>query len=75
MPKGSCYHMLAFGPSGVVAAAAGSALHFLEAASGKLLEAVDAHDGNIAALRWSPRGGLLATAGADARVRLWRSPT
>lgn len=47
-----------------------------------MLQVVDAHDGDIACMQWSPvphrlgagRVAVLATGGADKRVRLWRAP-
>ena len=44
LPPGACFQQLAFGPGGVVAAAApGGELHFLDARSGHLLEARRLH--------------------------------
>lgn len=78
--------MLAYGPEGVVAAVYGSTLFFLDATEGRVLDHVVAPHGPgipVACMQWSPQplksiaGGssfLLATGGADRRVRLWRAP-
>jgi autophagy-related protein 16 len=31
----------------------------------------DAHDGDVNAVKWSPVDRILATGGADRRVKLW----
>ncbi len=47
-----------------------------------LPQVVDAHEGDITCMQWSPvahklgsgRAAVLATGAADRRVRLWRAP-
>ncbi len=83
LPKGECFSHLAWGPGGVIAAAHGSAIYFLDARTGESLEAVrGAHGGAVLDLAWCPtrvegpqgRAALLASAGADGRARIWRAP-
>ena len=79
---GQFYRHLALGPGGVLAAASGGDLHFLDTATGALLDSVSpAHGGEVAALAWAPRTGrglagaaVLASGGDDRAVHLWRSP-
>lgn len=74
---------LAWGRGGHIAAACGADVYILAGGSGKVVEVVEgAHAGAVADMAWcpvkveGPQGAmtLLATAGADARVRLWRGP-
>ena len=80
--KGTSISLLAYGAEGVIAGAAGSTLLFMHA-KGQVLERVEgAHRGRITALEFcsvpvSVRGtnvAVLATAGEDRVVRLWRCP-
>jgi len=41
-------------------------------ASGRLVQSLTGHTGEILALSFSPNGQLLASAGADQSVKLWR---
>ncbi|MCG3172441.1 MAG: Serine/threonine-protein kinase PknD [Myxococcota bacterium] len=45
-----------------------------DTASGRSLASWKAHPSQVMQLAWSPSAKLLATAGADHMVRLWRSP-
>ncbi|KAK9860423.1 hypothetical protein WJX84_007132 [Apatococcus fuscideae] len=81
VPSGQCYCHMAYGARGILAAAYGSTLHFLNAESGQLLESIpDAHDAAITAMEWTPQrldekaSWSLATASKDRRLRLWRMP-
>ncbi|KAG7671967.1 putative Transducin beta-like protein 2 [Nannochloris sp. 'desiccata'] len=73
----------AWGRGGQIAAVAGSDIYMLSAATGKVVEVIHgAHSGEIKDIAWcpikveGPQGvmTLLATAGSDGRVRLWRGP-
>lgn len=75
---------LAWGFSGVIAVARGTALGFFDEASGDILELVpEAHLGPITALSWGPSkvtarkrtAWPLATVGRDGRLRIWTSPS
>lgn len=86
LPKGSFFTKLCFGPHNVVAAACGGSIHFLDAATGQVLDVVEeAHEpaAGITKMAWTPdavdvgggqRAHVLATASADRRVRLWQCP-
>jgi WD40 repeat protein len=83
LPRGQCYSRLAWGPGGHIAAAHGATVHLLDARSGEQVEAIrEAHSAEITDMEWSPakmegpqgRVAVLATAGRDGRVRLWRGP-
>ncbi|XP_044762475.1 autophagy-related protein 16-1 isoform X2 [Coccinella septempunctata] len=37
----------------------------------KCVAKIDAHDGEVNAVKWSPADGMVATAGADRKVKLW----
>ncbi|XP_045460895.1 autophagy-related protein 16-1-like [Harmonia axyridis] len=37
----------------------------------KCVAKMDAHDGEVNAVKWSPADGMVATAGADRKVKLW----
>lgn len=83
LAPGESFRRLALGPGGVIAAAHGGFVHFIDGAGGALLAKVHAHEGPIACMAWAPArvalgGGeecaLLATCSGEARVRVWRSP-
>lgn len=85
LPDGRAYQHLAFGPpaTGLLAACHEGTVHLLSAATGELLERIDAHDLTISCIRWAPaarkgEGGrpvwAFATASRDKRVRIWRAP-
>jgi len=84
LPSGQAYRRLALDPTGAVLAGAtdGGGLHFLDAATGALLAAVEpAHGGGVTSLEWRPPSGggeaskaVLASAGEDRVVHLWASP-
>ncbi len=85
LPDGRAYQHLAFGPpaTGLLAACHEGTVHLLSAATGELLERIDAHDLTISSIRWAPvarrgEGGApvwaFATASRDKRVRIWRAP-
>lgn len=71
LQPGSMFRRLAFGPDGTVAAsAAGGFVHFVDSATGELLERLHAHDADVASMAWSPArlelpGGGGATPGED----------
>ena len=74
---------LAWGRGGHIAAVAGSDVFLLAAGTGKVVDVIyGAHSGVICDVAWSPvktegpQGSMtvLATAGGDGRVRLWRGP-
>jgi len=74
---------LAWGRGGHIAAAAGSDLYILNGRTGEVVDTVlSAHSGDITDVIWSPTKSegpqgavtVLATAGVDGRVRLWRGP-
>ncbi len=71
---GSLAGALAFDHDGRWLACGGrdGTLTLREPGSGRTLLRVDAHDGGILGLAASPHGDLLASAGADERIRLWR---
>ena len=55
MPLGRFYNHIAFGPDGIIAASYDRSLHFIDSASGCVLEMIeDAHDGSISQLVWNP---------------------
>lgn len=83
LKQGKVYQHLAFGPNNVIAAACDGMVHMLDAATGELLDSIDAHDSNITSMQWCPKllrtptdpeTAVLATTSRDKRVRLWRSP-
>ncbi|CAD7701929.1 unnamed protein product [Ostreobium quekettii] len=83
VPKGQCYGRLVFGPREALAAAWGSHVHLIDTSTGRVATTIDdAHDGPITSLAWAPtllqtKSGevaVLATAGEDGRVRLWKAP-
>lgn len=74
---------LAWGPGGVIALAHGTRLAFFDENGGGLLDRAEhTHARPIMALAWAPgrltaldrAAWVLATAGADGRIRLWRAP-
>lgn len=74
---------LAWGRGGYIAAVSGPNVYFLNAHDGKVVDTVlNAHSGEIMDMAWAParyegpQGAhtVLATAGSDMRVRLWRGP-
>uniref|UniRef100_A0A1D1YIL3 Transducin beta-like protein 2 n=1 Tax=Anthurium amnicola TaxID=1678845 RepID=A0A1D1YIL3_9ARAE len=78
------YERISLSPDGkILAATHGSTLQWLCAESGKVLDTADnSHEGEITGIAWSPHmipvgGGqalVLATAGADKKVKLWLAP-
>ncbi|MQL99102.1 hypothetical protein Taro_031814 [Colocasia esculenta] len=78
------YGRMSLSPDGkILAATHGSTLQWLCAETGKVLDTADnSHEGEITGIAWSPQmiavgGGLalvLATAGADKKVKLWLAP-
>lgn len=81
---GQPYALLAWCDNDVIVGVRGTELHFISAATGKVLERVsDAHDKRITALRatagrvtcgdWG-RVPAVATAGLDGKCRLWAVP-
>lgn len=84
LPNGQAYARLAWGPDGFIAGCHGSMVHILDARTGEVVDRIEAaHDGEVLCLQWSPvklagpqgMKGVLATGGADGRVRLWWAPT
>ncbi|GAX85174.1 hypothetical protein CEUSTIGMA_g12592.t1 [Chlamydomonas eustigma] len=81
---GRCYQHLAYGPTGIIAASYDGMVYFIHSSTGELLDSIDAHDGYITELSWSPKlikmtgreepVAVLATSGTDKRVRMWRCP-
>ena len=63
----------AFSPDGQTVATVCSdpTIRFWNAADGKFLRAIVAHDRGISWLAWCPDGSLLATASGDRTVRIW----
>mmetsp|Transcript_5000 Transcript_5000/g.10801 ORF Transcript_5000/g.10801 Transcript_5000/m.10801 type:complete len:454 (+) Transcript_5000:147-1508(+) len=84
LAPGKCYQRLAFGPTGVIAASNEGHVHLISSTTGDLLDSIDAHESTITEMSWCPSllkvPGLaapvpvLATAGRDKRVRMWRCP-
>jgi WD40 repeat protein len=84
LPEGkTIISKFAWGRGGQIAAVVGSNIYLLSAATGKVVEVIHgAHSGEIKDIAWcptkveGPQGvmTLLATAGSDGRVRLWRGP-
>jgi WD40 repeat protein len=83
LKEGQVFDRMEWGPDGTIAAALGGHVTFINAGSGQLLERIHAHDGVVQCMRWGPgvvgvgggaRAAVLATCGADRRVRVWRSP-
>jgi WD40 repeat protein len=73
------YDRIAVAPgAAILAAAAGSTLHWVDLKTGEVLEkAENAHEGEITCLAWAPqaRGPLiLATGSTDRKVKLWKHP-
>lgn len=57
-----------------IAAVSGSTIFFLDAKNGEVVDAVQgAHKNDIVDIAWRSQG-MLATAGKDGKVRLWRAP-
>jgi WD40 repeat protein len=67
------YLALAFSPDGKTVAAAGATgiVKLWDAATGKRVGAIKAHDSRVRTLAFSPDGKLLATGGVDKLVKLW----
>jgi WD40 repeat protein len=82
LKEGQVFSRMAWGPDGTLAAAHGTHIHFIDTDSGKLLESLHAHDGEVRCLAWAPvevevaggRAAALASCSSDRRVRVWRSP-
>ncbi|XP_010277354.1 PREDICTED: transducin beta-like protein 2 isoform X2 [Nelumbo nucifera] len=84
--KGSTLHYdrMSISPDGkILAATHGSTVQWLCAETGKVLDTADsAHDGDITGIAWAPKSiimagtssTILATAGADKKVKLWVAP-
>lgn len=74
---------LAWGRSGHIAAVCDADVHLLDGRTGEIVETIrNAHGGTITDVSWGPKSlegpqgrvYVLATAGDDGRVRLWRAP-
>lgn len=83
LPPKQVYTHLAWGPDNYIAGAVGTLVHIIDARSGEVVERIDdAHTTQVTCLEWAPvklatpqgRASVLATGGADHRVRLWRGP-
>ncbi|THU54884.1 hypothetical protein C4D60_Mb11t00760 [Musa balbisiana] len=80
----SNYNHISISPDGkILATISGSTLQWLCAGTGSVLDTADkAHEGDITGIAWAPQsvpvGGapamVLATAGADKKVKLWLAP-
>uniref|UniRef100_A0A7S1KX12 Guanine nucleotide-binding protein subunit beta-like protein n=1 Tax=Neobodo designis TaxID=312471 RepID=A0A7S1KX12_NEODS len=46
-------------------------LHFVNAADGRVEKRIEAHQGAVTGLAWSPDGGTMATAGEDGMLKVW----
>ena len=68
---------LAYAPDGHSLAAANreGVLRIWDAASGELIQTIQAHQKSASGVAYSPDGSLLATAGYDAMARLWALPS
>lgn len=68
---------LAYAPDGHSLAAADrdGLLRIWDAASGELIQTIQAHQKSASGVAYSPDGALLATAGYDAMARLWALPS
>ena len=55
----------------IITAGADKKVKVWDAATGKELAAIDAHEGAVLAMAISPNGKVLATGGADKKVKLW----
>jgi len=55
----------------LITAGADKKVKVWDAATGKELAAIDAHEGAVLAIALSPNGKVLATGGADKKVKLW----
>lgn len=84
LSSGRCYQRLALSSTGVIAASSEGIVHLISSSTGDLLDSIDAHEGSICELHWSPVPikvpgqaeplPVLATCGRDKRVRMWRCP-
>lgn len=55
VPAGGVYSHLAWGPTGQLAAACGSSIHFLDPLTGSLIDTAEAaHDAAISSMEWAP---------------------
>lgn len=84
LPDGKCLQRLAWGPNDVIAGSIDNTVYFISSKTGKVLDSIHAHDGQVVGLCWAPRllqavagqppQAVLTTCSTDRRVRLWRSP-
>ena len=67
VPAGGIYSHLAWGPTGQLAAACDNSIHFLDPATGSIIDSVEAaHDAAISSMEWAP---ALLAAGAVPRLQ------
>jgi WD40 repeat protein len=71
-------HVADFAPDGatfVAANAKGDTASLRDAATGKRLATLEGHSGQVLAVGYSPKGGVVATGAEDGTARLWSAET